>query len=426
MASLALRGEIVSFDDDPRSGARALRHHPDGVVVIEDGRVVSVGEGSPPGVTVHDYRGKLILPGFIDAHVHYPQTDMVASPGEALLGWLERYTFPAERAFADPQHARDTAAFFLDELLRNGTTTAAVFPTVHAHSVDALFEAAVARRMRIASGKVLMDRNCPDFLRDSAESGYEDSKALISRWHGKDRLVYAVTPRYAASSSPGQLAAAGRLLAEHPGVLMQTHIAENRDEVAWVRELFPGARNYLDVYDGAGLVGSRSLFAHGIWLDDAERARLALARGSIAFCPGSNFFLGSGCFSYARAHAAHVGVGLGTDIGAGTSFSQLATMREAYKAARLLGESFSALDAFYLATLGAARALNMEAHIGSIAAGREADLVVLDPAATPLMARRTARAESLEEKLFALMILGDDRAVAETYVLGERKKLAHR
>lgn len=424
MAGLALRGEIVSFDDDPRSAARALRHYPDGVVVIDGGRVVSVGEAPPPEAVVHDYRGKLILPGFIDAHVHYPQTDMVASPGEALLGWLERYTFPAERAFADPQRARSTAGFFLDELLRNGTTTAAVFPTVHAHSVDALFEAAAARRMRIACGKVLMDRNCPDFLRDTPETGYEESKALIARWHGKGRAVYAVTPRYAASSSPEQLASAGRLVAEHPGVLVQTHIAENRDEVAWVRELFPGARNYLDVYDGAGLVGSRSLFAHGIWLDDAERARLAQARGSIAFCPGSNFFLGSGLFSYEKAHAARVGVGLGTDIGAGTSFSQLATMREAYKAARLLGESFTAQDAFYLATLGAARALGMEEHIGSITPGREADLVVLDPAATPLMARRTARVESLEEKLFALMILGDDRAVAATYVLGE--KLAHR
>ena len=424
MPSLALRGEIVTFDDDPRSSARALRHYPDGFVVIDAGRVVSVSEAPPPGIAVDDHRGRLILPGFIDAHIHYPQTDVIASPGEQLLGWLERYTFPAERAFADPRHAEAMAGFFLDQLLRNGTTSAAVFATVHAHSADALFAAAQARRMRIASGKVLMDRNCPDYLRDTAQTGYEESKALIERWHGCDRLVYAVTPRYAASSSPDQLAAAGRLVAEHPGVLMQTHISENRDEVAWVRELFPGSRNYLDVYDRAGLVGARSLFAHAIWLEDAERSRLAQARGAIAFCPGSNFFLGSGVFSYAKAHAAQVGVGLGTDIGAGTSFSQLATMRDAYHAARLLGEPFSAFDAFYLATLGAARALGMQNEVGSIAPGREADLVVLDPGSTPLLARRSARAESLEEKLFALMMLGDERAVADTYVLGE--KLRHR
>jgi guanine deaminase len=424
MPAFALRGEIVSFDEDPRSSARALRHYPDGFVVVDAGRVVSVGEAPPAGIAVDDHRGRLILPGFIDAHIHFPQVDVIASPGEQLLGWLERYTFPAERAFADPRIAEENAGFFLDQLLRNGTTSAAVFATVHPHSVDALFAAARARRMRIAAGKVLMDRNCPEYLRDTAQSGYEQSKALIQRWHGQDRLVYAVTPRFAASSTPAQLDAAGRLVSEHPGVLMQTHISENRAEVAWVRELFPDSRNYLDVYDRAGLVGARSVFAHGIWLDDAERARLAEARGAVAFCPGSNFFLGSGCFSYGKAHAANVGVGLGTDIGGGPSFSQLYTMSEAYSAARLLGEAFSAFDAFYLATLGAARALGMADTVGSIAPGREADLVVLDPAATALLARRTARAGSLEEKLFALMMLGDDRAVAETYVLG--KKLRHR
>lgn len=423
---LALRGEIVSFDDDPRASVRALQHYADGVVIIENGRIVALGEPAllNPGMPVDDHRGRLILPGFIDAHVHYPQTGMVASPGEELLGWLERYTFPAERAFAERRVAEETAAFFLDELLRNGTTSAAVFATVHAHSADALFEAAQARRMRLATGKVLMDRNCPDDLRDTAQSGYDESKALIARWHGRDRLTYAVTPRFAASSTPQQLEAAGRLVAEHPGVLMQTHLAENRAEVAWVRELYPERRNYLEVYDAAGLVGERSLFAHGIWLDDAERARLARARGAIAFCPGSNFFLGSGCFSYAKAHAAGVKVGLGTDVGAGPSFSQLHTMREAYKAARLLGEPFDAFDAFYLSTLGAARALGIARHVGAIATGAEADLVVLDPAATPLLERRTQRAATLEEKLFALMMLGDDRAVAETYVLGQ--KLRHR
>jgi guanine deaminase len=422
-ATKAVRGEIVSFDDDPRNSPQALRHWRDGLVVIEDGRIAAVGDAAKllrPDTPVDDWRGKLILPGFVDTHIHYPQTDVIASRGEQLLGWLERYTFPAESRFGDPAIAAETASFFVDELLRNGTTTALVMATVHPHSVDAIFEAAAARRLRLAAGKVLMDRNCPENLRDTAQSGYDQSLALIRRWHGNERLAYAVTPRFAPTSSDAQLEAAGALYRGNPGVLMHTHVAENREEVAWVKKLFPQARSYLDVYERFGLLGPRSVLAHGIYLDDEDRRLLAERGAAIAFCPTSNLFVGSGIFDYGEAHDAGVRVSLATDVGGGTSFSMLRTMHEAYKVSQLAGAPLNALDAFYLATLAGARALGMESAIGSCAPGREADLVVLDPAATPLMARRTARAESLEERLFALMMLGDDRAVTATYILGKR------
>ena len=418
----ALRGEIVSFDDDPRKSAQALRHWPDGFLVIEDGRIAAVGNGSqlPKDMPVDDWRGKLILPGFVDTHIHYPQTDVIASHGEQLLGWLERYTFPAESRFGDPAVAAETADFFLSELLRNGTTTALVMGTVHAESVEAMFDAAFKREMRLAAGKVLMDRNAPENLRDTAQSGYDQSLALIRRWHGKERLAYAVTPRFAPTSSEAQLEAAGELYRENAGVLMHTHVAENRDEVAWVKQLFPQSRSYLDVYERYGLLGPRAVLAHGIHLDDEDRRLMAERGAAIAFCPTSNLFVGSGIFDYGKAHAAGVRVSLATDVGGGTSFSMLRTMHEAYKVSQLAGDPLQPLDAWYLATLGGARALGMEPAIGAIAPGREADLVVLDPAATPLMGRRAARAETLEERLFALMILGDDRAVAATYILGQR------
>ena len=425
MTARALRGELLWFEDDPRASHNAYRHLRDGVILVERGRIAAVGEASSllpdlsPDTRVDDWRGRLILPGFIDAHAHYPQTDIIASYGEQLLAWLERYTFPMERRFDDPQVARETADFFLAELLRNGTTGAAVFATVHPESVEAIFAAASARNMRIAAGKVLMDRNCPEYLRDTAQSGYDESLALIRRWHGKARLSYAVTPRFAPTSTEAQLDAAAALYRNHPGVLMQTHVAENRAEVAWVRELFPSSRSYLDVYDRHGLLGPRAVLAHGIWLDGADRARLAEAGAAIAFCPSSNMFIGSGLFSCAGARAAGMRVALATDVGGGTGFSMLRTMHEAYKVAQLAGESFTALDGFYLATLAGARALGTDALVGSITPGHEADLVVLDPRATPLMARRDARAESLEDRLFALMMLGDDRAVGATYVFGE-------
>jgi guanine deaminase len=421
----AVRGSILHFTDDPGDGdSAAYEYFEDGLLIVADGRVRQVGDArellrsAPPDLVVDDCTGRLIVPGFVDAHVHFVQTDIVAAYGRRLLEWLEQYTFPAERAFADEQHASEVAEFFLDELLRNGTTTALIMGSVHAASVNALFQAAAARRLRLVAGKVMMDRNCPEYLRDTPASSYADAKALIARWHGKDRLGYAITPRFAPTSSPEQLEVAGTLAREHPGVCVHTHVAENEEEVAWVRTLFPASRSYLDVYDRAGLVRAPAVLAHGIWLDDQDRARLAATGAALAHCPTCNLAMGSGLFDLARTSAAGVRVALGTDIGGGTSFSLLRVMQEAYKVAQLRGHSLSPLRAFYLATLGGARALGLDATIGNFLPGREADFVVLDPAATPLLERRMRRAESLIERLFILMVLGDDRAVARTYVIG--------
>ena len=422
----AVRGEILHFVADPASaGERALEHFADGLLLLRDGHVAELGPAPellarlPADIALTDHRGKLILPGFVDTHIHYAQTDIIASHGEQLLAWLEKYTFPAEARFADPAHARRVADFFCDELLRNGTTTALAFATVHAASVDALFEAARARRMRMITGKVLMDRHCPDFLRDTAAGGYAESKALIERWHGRDRLQYAVTPRFAATSSPEQMRLAGRLYAEHAGIYLQSHVAENQGEVAWVAGLYPEARSYLDVYDRFGQLGTRSVYAHCIWLDDTDRRRMAETGAAISFCPTSNLFLGSGLFDLGRARELGLRVGLGTDVGAGTSFSMLQTLNEAYKVLQLKGQKLSAASAFHLATLGGARSLYLDDRVGNFLPGKEADFVVLDPAATPLLARRMACAQTLDERLFVLMMLGDDRTVAATYVMGE-------
>lgn len=420
----ALRGSLLSFRDHPAVPG-ALEYIDDGLVLVAQGRIERCGEaaallaGLPAGTQVDDWRGHLVLPGFVDCHTHFVQADIVAAHGESLLGWLDRYAFPAEARYADAAEAASAAEFVLDELLRNGTTTAMVFGSVHAGSVDAIFGAAQARGMRLIAGKVLMDSGCPEALRDSAQSGYDESLALIRRWHGQGRLAYAVTPRFAASSSPEQLAAAGALYRENPGVYVQSHLAETEAEVARVRERFPAARSYTDLYARFGLLGPRAVYAHGIWLGEGDRRLLAETGTAIAFCPASNLFLGSGLFNLDAAEAAGVRVGLGTDVGAGPSFSLLATLADGYKSARLAGRTLDPLRGFYLATLGGARALGLEAHIGSLQPGREADCTVLDPRATPLLARRSAHCRSLEERLFALMMLGGERAVAATYVGGE-------
>jgi guanine deaminase len=427
----AVRGTVVTCRDDPflSDPAQALAIESDGLVVCRNGVIEAVGPAAElaprlPAGAIAAYPDCLIVPGFVDTHVHYAQTGMIAAPGRQLLDWLEHYTYVAEQAFADAAHARRMADAFCDELLRNGTTTALTFCTVHPQSVDALFEAAARRNMRLIAGKVLMDRNAPAALRDDAQRGYDESKALISRWHGKGRALYAVTPRFAGSCTEAQLDAAASLWREHPGVLMQTHIAENRDEVAWIAELFPERTDYLDVYAHHGLIGRRAVLAHGIHLAESEFCRCHESGTALAHCPTSNLFLGSGLFRIAAAkdRARPVHVGLGTDVGAGTSFSLLATMGEAYKVAQLQGQALDAVEAFFLATLGGARALDLEDRIGTIGVGREADLVVLDPRATPLLALRNARAESVAETLFVLMTLGDDRAVRATYVAG---RLAH-
>jgi guanine deaminase len=360
------------------------------------------------------------VPGFIDCHVHFPQLDIIASYGEQLLDWLKRYAYPAEARFADVDYAREIADVFLDELLRNGTTTALVFGTVHAHSADAILQAAGSRGMRLIAGKVLMDSNCPDELQDTAESAYADSKVLIERWHGKGRLGYAITPRFALTSSGEQLAAAGRLASEYPDVWIHTHLAENKAEVEVIARQFPESRSYLDVYDHYGLLRERSVFAHCLHMDDEDRSCMAAKGGAAAFCPTSNLFLGSGLFDLRAMRAANIRVGLGTDVGGGTSLSLLRTASEAYKVLHLQDQAMPASRALYLATLGAAEALYLDDKIGNFEPGKEADFVVLDPAGSELSERRTRVATSIEETMFAITMLADDRHVAATYIAGNR------
>ncbi len=406
-----------------------LEFYDDGLLIVEDGRVVELGDAAKllpqlgADAAVSELPGKIIVPGFIDCHVHFPQLDIIASYGEQLLDWLDRYAYPAEAKFADRGHAEEVAAAFLDELLRNGTTTALVFGTVHAHSADAIFEAAETRGMRLIAGKVLMDINCPDYLRDNPASAYADSKALIERWHGKGRLGYAITPRFALTSSEEQLAAAGRLASEHPDVWIHTHLAENEAEVEQIARQFPKSRSYLDVYDTHGLVRERAVFAHCLHVDEEDRGCMSAKGAAAAFCPTSNLFLGSGLFDLKAMRAAKVRCGLGTDVGGGTSLSMLRTANEAYKVLHLQDQALPAAEALHLLTLGAAEALYLDRHVGNFERGKEADFVVLDPAATAISRRRSRVATSIEETLFALTMLADDRHVAATYVAGKRAEI---
>jgi len=420
MGRHAFRGEIASVAHDPAHNPDAVRHDRDALLVVEDGIVVARGAYADlaerfAGVPVEQVSG-LIVPGFVDAHVHYPQMDNMAAHGEQLLDWLDRHIFPAEMAFADPAHARVIAGLFCDELLRHGTTSALVFATVHAHSVDALFEAALARAMRVTCGKVLMDLGPPG-LADTPATARAETEALIAAWHNRGRLGYAVTPRFALSCSDEQLTVAGDLLARHGDVLLHTHLSENIRECAEVAARFADARDYVDVYDRFGLVGPRSVFAHGIHLSPRECARLAQTGAGIAVCPSSNLFLGSGFFDFTRAADHGVRLGLGSDIGAGTSFSVLHTSGLAYQAAQAGGHRLDPWRALWLATAGGAALLHIGDKVGALGLGQEADFVVLDPSATPLLARRTHGA-SLTDRLFALQVLGDDRAVSRTYVMG--------
>ncbi len=420
MTLLGFRGEILSLAHDPAEAPGRVRYDPDGLLVVEDGRIVARGpyaDVAPrfPGLAVELLDG-LIVPGFIDAHVHYPQLDRIASHGEQLLDWLERHIFPVEIAFADPAHAAEVAEAFLGELLRHGTTSALVFGTVHAASVDAFFAAAEARGLRMVCGKVLMDLG-PKGLNDTPETGVSESETLIRRWHGRGRLTYAVTPRFALTSSDAQLESVGKLLADHPGVLLHTHLAENTREIAEVAARFPQSADYLDVYDRFGLVTERSVFAHGVHLPGRSCARLAQSGAGVAVCPSSNLFLGSGMFDFGQAERHGMRVGLGSDIGAGTSLSLLHNAGVAYQVGLFKGHRLDPFRALWLATGGSARLLHIDGEVGMLAEGQEADFVVLDDKATPLLARRSAGV-SLAERLFALQVLGDDRAVRRTYVLG--------
>ncbi|MEO8923653.1 MAG: guanine deaminase [Caldimonas sp.] len=428
---IAIRGDLLDFTGEPVWGdvdSTAVRFRADHWLLVDGSRIAGVlAEAPGDGWERHDHAGRLVMPGFIDSHVHSPQIDVMASYGTELLDWLTTHTFPAEARHADLAHTEAAAALFLDALVAHGTTSAVVFPTVHRQSADALFAGAEARGMRIISGKVLMDRNAPDDLRDDVAGAERDMVALIARWHGRARLAYAVTVRFAATSSPEQLALAGRLCAADRSLYMQTHVAENRAEVRWVKELFPEARSYLDVYARAGLLHPKSIFAHGIWLDDADRSALAEAGAQIAHSPSSNLFLGSGLFGWRAAEAAGVHVSLASDVGGGTSLSMLRNMADAYKIQALAGERLTAWKALHAATRGAAHALGLAAEIGSLEPGGVADVCVWDWAHGAVAARRdevaasrAPVARSLHERVFAWMTLGDERNLAAAFIAGRR------
>lgn len=424
----AIRGnflDIVKTVEQPEEIESHLRFIEDGLMLIRSGKVEWFGswqEGKhliPEGIRVRDYSGKMIVPGFVDTHIHYPQSEMVGAYGEQLLEWLNKHTFPAERRYNDIEYAREMSAFFIKQLLRNGTTTALVFGTVHPESVDALFEAAHNINMRMIAGKVMMDRNAPDYLLDTAETSYSQSKALIERWHHNGRLLYAITPRFAPTSTPEQLAMAQRLREEYPDTYLHTHLCENKDEIEWVKALYPERKGYLDVYHHYGLTGKNSVFAHCVHLEEPEWDCLRDTGSSIAFCPTSNLYLGSGLFNLRKAWHKQIKVGMGTDIGAGTTFNMLQTLNEAYKVMQLQGWRMSAYEAFYLATLGGAKALGLDDIIGNFNIGKEADFVVLEPTATPLQQLRYDNSVTLMDKLFVMMTLGDDRSIYRTYVDGQ-------
>lgn len=423
----AYRAALLRFSDD-----RSALYDEDGLLVVGPdpaGRQVVRAAGSYAalapqyqGIAVQHLPGRILAPGFIDLHVHFPQTDVIGSPAEGLLPWLENYTFPHEARFSDHAYARAVAQVFLDELQRNGVTSALTFATSHPHSVDALMEEAQARGMRLIAGKVLQDRHSPDGVRDDTEQSLVDTEALIRRWHGKDRLGYAITPRFAPSCSEAQLRGAGELAAQHPEVWIQSHVAENKDEIRWARELFPAARSYLAVYEGFGLMRERAIYAHCIHFDDEDRALMRATGAAAAVSPTSNLFLGSGFFDYAGADRVGFKYGLASDVGGGTSFSPFHTMLAAYYVGRegqtKPGVSLSPQHLWWQHTAGAAEALGLEGVIGNLQPGCEADFVVLNPRATPLLARKTGHVRNLDELLFSLIVLGDDRVVDRVFIDG--------
>ncbi|TCO70891.1 guanine deaminase [Rhodovulum euryhalinum] len=419
-------GRILGFAGDPfADGPGAARIDESGGVLVEGGRIVAVGaaealRAAHPGARVSDMGGALISAGFVDAHAHYPQTGIIASWGKRLIDWLNGYTFPEEMRFADAGYAADIAGRYLDLLLAHGTTTVASYCTTHPAGVDAFFAAAEARGMRVVAGKTCMDRNAPEGLCDTPERAHDESAALIGRWHGRGRLTYAITPRFAPTSSPEQLDALGTLWAEHPDCLMQTHLSEQVEEIDWVRALFPEARDYLDVYERAGLLGPGAVFGHCIHLTGRERMRLRETGAALVHCPTSNLFIGSGLFDMGGLVDEGQRVGLATDTGGGSSFSMLRTMAAAYEIGQLRGRALHPAELWWLATAGAARALRMDDRIGTLAPGMEADIVALDLGSTPAIAQRAARATNIWEAVFPTIMMGDDRAIAGVWVNGTR------
>lgn len=428
MTKHLLRGQTLSFSGDPfLSPWEEVTHlESEGGVLIEDGQIVVVGSGAQmrkehPDAQVTDYGHDLITAGFIDSHMHYPQTGIIASWGKQLIDWLNTYTFPEEARFADPAFAKDTAERTLELALAHGTTTLTSFCTIHPESVDAFFEAATARQMAVVAGKTCMDRNAPENLRDTPQTAYDQSKALMEKWHSVGRNSYAITPRFSPTSTPEQLRVLGDLWSEHPDVLMQTHLSEQHPEIAWVQELFPDAKDYLATYEDYGLLGEKGLYGHAIHLESREIDKLKDVGAAVVHCPTSNTFIGSGLFDLAGLKQRQVRVGLATDTGGGSSFSMLHTMAAAYEVAQLRGEAIHPAQLMWLATEGSAQALKMSGKIGHLGTGAAADIVVLNLQSTPAIAQRATRAEHFWEALFPTIMMGDDRAVRDVWVAGNRR-----
>lgn len=427
MTGTVLLGQTLSFRSSPFDAPveESVRHETFGAVYIEAGKIMDAGPRdrvlkAHPQAKVRAYGDKLILAGFVDSHVHFPQTAMIASWGKRLIDWLNTYTFPEEMKFGDPAYATEIAGRYLELTTAHGTTTMCSFATIHPESVEAFFTEAQKRGQRVVSGKTCMDRNAPDDLTDTAQSAYDDSKALLEKWHGVDRIGYAITPRFSPTSTPEQLEAMGTLWAEHPDCLMQTHLSEQIDEVAWVKKLFPEARDYLDTYEQFGLLGKGGLYGHAIYLTEREKDRLREVDASLIHCPTSNTFIGSGLFDMAGLMADGHRIGLATDTGGGSSFSMLRTMAAAYEIGQLKGVPLHPSELLWLATQGSARAMHLDDKIGNLAAENEADIVILDLASTPAIAQRHAMAEDIWEAIFPTIMMGDDRAIHEVWIGGKR------
>jgi len=427
MTQHLLLGQTLGFSGNPLTGAwqDAVQFNSAGGVLVADGKIVATGDGATlrqayPQALATNYGNALITAGFVDAHMHYPQTGIIASWGKQLIDWLNTYTFPEESRFGDKNYADDVADRALDLALAHGTTTLTSFCTIHPQSVDAFFEAAAARNMAVVAGKTCMDRNAPDSLRDTAKTAYDDSKALLEKWHGKGRATYAITPRFSPTSTPDQLTALGALWAEHPHCLMQTHLSEQLPEIAWMRSLFPNARDYLDTYEAFGLLGTNGLYGHAIHLEDREIARLSEMGAAVVHCPTSNTFIGSGLFDLLGLAKASISIGLATDTGGGSSFSMLRTMAAAYEIGQLRGTALHPAQLMWLATEGSADALKMSGKIGHLGAGAAADITVLDLASTSAIAQRSGRAKDVWDALFPTIMMGDDRAIKDVWIAGKR------
>lgn len=425
MTYRAIRGSILHFPRVTNAPDKDFQYIEDGLLVTRNGKVIDIGSykdifANHTEALHIDYSGKLISAGFIDSHLHFPQTEMIASFGEQLLEWLEKYTFPTEEKFKDHSYCEKMANVFIQQLLRNGTTTAMVYGSVHKQSADALFAESQRRNMLMIAGKVSMDRNCPQALRDTPQQSQRDNADLIDKWHGKNRQYYALTPRFAPTSTPEQMSALSELAQQYPDVFIQTHLSENQHEIDWVKALYPQFSSYLDVYHHYNLVRPRAVFGHCIHMQPSEWERMAETGATIAFCPTSNLFLGSGLFQYSEAMERGIHVNLATDVGAGTSFNMLKTLGEAYKVCQLNHTKLHALEGLYHMTLGAAASLKLDDKIGNLNPGTDADFVVIDPCFDDLTTLRLKDSSSSPEDLiFALSMLGDDRAIKETWILGE-------